>query len=146
MTIIHIAGPALMVGDARVQRCSWCGTSLASAQQGVVWVLGTLVAVGDGAPQAIGPAPGDLPDNCCARMGIVAADAPGNDGWTLLGMPIGQHQTDADITQPESALVILKTLDTNGKITYRVRSTEGLTTVEAYGMAGCALKKFGDLM
>lgn len=54
------------------------------------------------------------------------------DGVTVAGLPlIGEN----DIMQPLAAVVCVKGLDEQGKVCYRSRATEGLTTTEAQGMA-----------
>ena len=51
---------------------------------------------------------------------------------TVAGLPlIGEN----DIMQPLAAVVCVKGLDGDGKVCYWSRSTEGLTTTEAQGMA-----------
>ena len=51
---------------------------------------------------------------------------------TVAGLPlIGEN----DIMQPLAAVVCVKGLDEEGKVCYWSRSTEGLTTTEAQGMA-----------
>lgn len=90
----------------------------------------------------------DLPENSCARTGATAPDVQGSGDWTLLGMPIARNPNGEDdtILQPESALVVIKALDNNGTVTWRARSTEGLTAVEALGIANFARKKLEDQM
>ena len=51
-------------------------------------------------------------------------------GLPLVDMP--------DDVTPLAALVVLKALDGDGEVTYLARASEGVTTVEAVGMAALA--------
>ena len=54
------------------------------------------------------------------------------NGISVAGLPlIGEN----DIMQPLAAVVCVKGLDEDGKVCYWSRSTEGLSTTEAQGMA-----------
>jgi len=54
------------------------------------------------------------------------------DGITIAGLPlVGENE----IMQPLAAVVCLKGLDKDGQVCYWSRATEGLSTVEAKGMA-----------
>jgi hypothetical protein len=60
----------------------------------------------------------------------------------ILGMPLALGEDDelAD-AQPLAALVVVKCLAADGSIAYCARSTEGVQTVEALGMARYAVLK-----
>ena len=64
------------------------------------------------------------------------------DGWTILGMEVQTRldgTDEAEVLHPVAALVIVKAMDrADGSVAYRVRATEGISTVEAFGMAGYA--------
>lgn len=51
---------------------------------------------------------------------------------SVMGLPL---ESDMDCVQPLSALVIVKGLDALGDVCYWTSTTEGLTSVEAWGMA-----------
>lgn len=58
---------------------------------------------------------------------------------TAVGLPLDAGDDDKDI-QPLAALVVVKTFEPDGEcgVGYRVRATDGLSDVEAYGMAKLA--------
>lgn len=62
-------------------------------------------------------------------------------GWSILGMEVLTRldgTDEAEVLHPIAALVVVKTLDQDGSVAYRVRATEGVSVVEAFGMAGYA--------
>lgn len=82
MTVVHIAGMAVLIGDKGRQLCAWCGHVLFDFDLSMVmvapnadgspgrgptpWTQGALVAV-EGNGMWVVPDEGDtLPRNCCA--------------------------------------------------------------------------------
>lgn len=59
-------------------------------------------------------------------------------GLPIVGMPEG--------VTPLSALVVLKALDDEGDVTYYARATEGVSVVEALGMASLAELRLRDAL
>jgi hypothetical protein len=55
--------------------------------------------------------------------------------FTVLGMPLDTSDEDYDIAQPVEALVIVKGLDSRGKMSHWALKTPDLLNVEAMGMA-----------
>ena len=61
---------------------------------------------------------------------------------TALGMPLVVKETDKLAeSQPISALVIVKAIDSDGKLFYCLTATEDLHTVETMGMLEFAMKR-----
>ena len=55
--------------------------------------------------------------------------------YTALGLPLDTADEAYDIVQPVEALVIVKGLDSSGKLCHWVLKTPDLLNVEAMGMA-----------
>ena len=55
--------------------------------------------------------------------------------FTALGLPLDTSDEDYDIVQPVEALVIVKGLDSRGKLCHWTLKTPDLSNVEAMGMA-----------
>lgn len=55
---------------------------------------------------------------------------------TALGLPLYTADDNYDISQPLEALVVVKGLDSAGKLCHWALKTPDLTNVEAMGMAG----------
>lgn len=55
--------------------------------------------------------------------------------YTALGLPLDTTDDDYDIAQPVVALVVVKGLDSDGKLVYWALKTADLSNVEAMGMA-----------
>jgi hypothetical protein len=55
--------------------------------------------------------------------------------YAALGLPLDTSDEDYDIAQPVEALVIVKGLDSRGKLCHWTLKTPDLTSVEAMGMA-----------
>lgn len=62
-------------------------------------------------------------------------------GLTALGLPLETtgNEEDYDVAQPLSVLVVVKGLDSGGKLVYWAIKTADLSNVEAQGMALFAL-------
>ena len=54
-------------------------------------------------------------------------------GFSAFGLPLDMG--DCDLSQPLEALVVVKGLDSRGKVCHWATKTPGLTNVEAMGMA-----------
>lgn len=81
MSVVHIAGNDVQIGDQLRQRCAWCGTVLVDhalsrlmyeastppeERRPGTWPVGGLVEVDGGASWAVKHDDGDpLPDNAC---------------------------------------------------------------------------------
>lgn len=59
----------------------------------------------------------------------------GTTEYTALGLPLGTSDEEYDLVQPLEALVIVKGLDSRGKVCHWVIKTPDLLNVEAMGMA-----------
>ena len=55
--------------------------------------------------------------------------------YTALGLPLDTTDDDYDLVQPVEALVIVKGLDSRGKMCHWAVKTPDLSNVEAMGMA-----------
>jgi hypothetical protein len=74
-----------------------------------------------------------------------SCECPGNPGrrvrgvplpeFTVLGMPLDSSDEDYDLVQPLEALVVVKGLDSGGRVCYWAVKTPDLANVEAMGMA-----------
>lgn len=63
-------------------------------------------------------------------------------GWPhLLGMPLDQDEPFAPGLTPVSGFLVVKVLNDEGKVSYLSAATDGLTSVEALGMARWAVLK-----
>lgn len=81
MSVVHIAGNDVQIGDQLRQRCAWCGTVLVDhtlsqlmyeastppeERRPATWPVGGLVEVDGGASWTVEHNDGDpLPDNAC---------------------------------------------------------------------------------
>ena len=57
---------------------------------------------------------------------------------TVMGLPIEGMQGEQSL-MPLAAVVLLKCLDEEGKLTYMVRATDDITTIEAIGLVHYAV-------
>lgn len=55
--------------------------------------------------------------------------------YSALGLPLDTTDEDYDLVQPVVALVVVKGLDSDGKLCYWAIKTPDLSNVEAMGMA-----------
>lgn len=64
---------------------------------------------------------------------------------SAFGLPLMMSDADhEDIDLPIEALVVLKYLDQGGEVSYIVRATKGVSTVETLGMAHYALTALNE--
>jgi len=65
---------------------------------------------------------------------------------TVLGLPLQWEEPPNYTVSPISALVIMKGIDDDGDEVYAVMVTEGMTSVEAGGLANYADVYCGEMM
>jgi hypothetical protein len=60
-------------------------------------------------------------------------------GFSAFGLPLDMD--DCDLSQPLEALVVVKGLDSRGKVCHWLAKTADLTMIEAWGMAAWAAEE-----
>lgn len=68
------------------------------------------------------------------------------DNLTVLGMPLNWEEPPGYTVSPLSALVVMKGIDDDGDEVYAVMVTDGMSSVEAGGLATYAGVYCGEMM